>query len=563
MSRRCVWILPAFSLLMCASSRASDVDVTAPAWNESSSDQALPSTSAPEVSRGEFFGALGDQVSFVGAFRSWRDTLRASGTQPRRDLWNRSLAGGQTAVSLGDVQAPTLGGLRASAGTAISWRARNGASFDGGTTSRPEKLDQMLDFYDAQTSDSPLDTAPDDRASLTWLRAKPLSNQNAEVEATLLRAAREGHGDREEWTSGTFGSVNARLALPAKWRLNAAWTSAAFDGQRARSDWNAGASGSLSHPFGEAQVSVGWKETDAGFSTFSTSNPNGQSEGHAQITQNIETPLVSGVLVAATQTQTQTREVLSPAGPGDELSRDTASAKADLKIKLAPSLSLNASGNVAQTQIERAASDAGEEQLNARGDVTMEWKMSKALSLEAGAGLSQNARTDVENLENRATFRLRFARAGENYALGLQTRERGSNGQTDARLMALHVEGERRLIADWRLKANANWLLDREAAPGDTNAVARQIGAQLSFSRAARLDVRLRDGAALPSDLSGDPLGSLFSSPTFATGNREIATRFNLGSAAGSNGFGLAIEWARLGASKTPNDSWKIGLTYR
>jgi len=555
-----------------ASARAEDAAPSAPtpAFSEGAAPSPAPASTPVQVpSRAQFFNALGEQVGFVGALQSWRETLRGTGSAPRRTLWNGSLADGQTALAIGSVGAPALAGFDAGAGTSLSWQNKSGASFDAGTTSRPGQLDQMLRRFDAQTSDSPLKEAPLDRSSVTWLRAKPLSNGEAEVEATLLRAARDGHGEGEKETSGTFESVNARLSLPSKWLLRGSWTNAQFDGQDAASSWNAALNGPLSHPWGQAQVAMNWKATAAGFATYSGANPTGQSGGEAQITQNIQTPLVSGTLVAGTQTQARPTE--TQAKPGDELARDAAHAGADLRVQLAPALSIKASADVAQTEIERApapdSSDASREtQSRAGGDVGVQLQVSKALSLEAGAGLSQNASATAQSAENRLALRVRFAREGENYALGLQTRERDMAGRSDARwtrLAALRVEGERRLIGSWRLGANANWLFDRDAAPGDSLGVARQVGAQLRFSRAARFDVRYRDGAALPSGLSGDPLGSLFSSNSFASANREIATRFNFGSATGSNGLGLALEWARQGASHSPTDSWKIGLTYR
>lgn len=530
---------------------------------------------SPTVSRAQFVIALGEQVGFVAALRSWRETLRGSGRAPRRELWGDSLTGGRMALAVGQVRAPDLAGFDAGAGTAFSWQGKGGQSFDAGTTARPEQLDALLRHFDDQARGAPAirTETPSGCADVTWLRAKPVSNGEAELETTLLRAARDGQqGAGGHPQDGTFADVNARLTLPSGWQLRGSWSNARFDGQSARSSWNAGASGVLPHPWGTANVKLDWKTTDAGFATFSGQNAAGENAGGVQISQNIQTPLVSGKLVAAASTRSL--EETGAARADDELARDSAQTNADLKLQLAPNLALSATGNASQVEVGRASAGAASPRESLRvagGDVGMDWKVSKQLSLGAGAGSSQTQGEDAagahQSLENRATLRLRFVRAKEDYALALQMRDRDGTGQDPsapwAHLAALQLETERPLVGDWRLKASANWMIDRKARAGDARGVARQIVAGLQFARAARLDVRLRDGAALPSDLRNDPLGAVFSSSGFTQGNREIATRFNIGSAAGSSGLGLAIEWARQGATSSRNDSWKIGLTYR
>ncbi len=582
MLRSRLWICP-FLLALPLGARAED----APAptfWRENTfASPTLPGTAATPapVSRAQFFNAVSGQVSFVGALKSWRETLRGSGPKARRDLWKNSLAGGQMALSLGQVSAPGLAGFGANAGTVVSWRGASGATLEAGTTARPLQLDEAMQRFDkVTTGDDKTPLAPLDRASLTWLRTKPLTGKEGEVEAVLLRAARDGKaGEGEKWTSGTFGSVNARLAMPGKWMVRGAWTSAQMDVGEAASSWNTSASGPLSHPWGEANVAFNWRATDAGFATFAGQNLAGERAGDAQITQPIKTALVSGQLSAAASTQE--RPSLEGAQSGTEVERDAARAGADLKVQLLPGIALKATGNLANTQIERATDDeitSREELVGAGGDVGVELKMSKSLSLEAGAGVTSGTRVVEsvvagQNLESRATLKLRHRTGDGSWAASLQARDRSStstNTNPDAdtvapwsRVANVGLEGERRLIGDFRVRANANWMIDRQAQNGDTTGVARLVGAQLLFSKAARLDVRYRDGAALPSDLSQDPLGALFSSPSFAGGNREIATRFNIGAAASGKGFGMALEWARQGVTNAPTDSWKIGLTYR
>jgi len=525
---------------------------------------ALPtacSTQAP--SRALFFNELGEQAGFARALKSWRETFRASGAAPRRDLWKD----GGTVLSLGDVRAPDIAGAGMGAGTAFSLAGKNGASFDAGTTARPLAIDQFLQKFDATTTGT-AQTTPSNRASETWIRARPVSNSQTQVEATLGRAALEPTGGSDALGKGaTFADVNARLALPARWQLRGDWTSAALDGEASRARWNAAATGPLTHPWGVADVSLDWRTTGAGFSTLTSQNAMGESDGNAQITQKIATPLVSGTLTAATSTHAVLDT--STLAAGAESGRDAANANADLRVKLAPNLALSATGAASQTQISLLASDGASQRalVGTSGDVGFDWQLSKNLSVGAATGLSQSndSTSTAPIVESRNSLQVKSALGDGNLALALQLRDR--DGTSDARwahLAALRIEASRRLIGDWHLTSNANWVIDRNAASGDPNGVARQIGAGLSFARAASLDVRVRDGAALPFDAANDPLAAAFSSSSFATGNREIATRFNLGAAAsGGNGLGLALEWARAGAIRSPTDTWKIGLTYR
>ncbi|BCM91388.1 hypothetical protein IAD21_03260 [Abditibacteriota bacterium] len=590
MSRSCLWICP-FLLALPALARAenapSPLDVAAGTptfWRENTlTNPTLPGVSATPVSRAQFFNAASSQIGFVGALKSWRETLRGSGMTPRRDLWKKSLAGGQVAIGLGNVNAPNLAGFNSGAGTSIMWKGASGASFEAGSTTRPLWLDQTMQRFDKETTDNKTPLAALDRTSVTWLRAKPVSTKDGEVEAVFLRAARDGKaGEGEQWSNGNFGSVNTRLSLPARWSMRSSWTSAQLEDHDAASSWNASANGPLSHPWGEANIAFNWRATDAGFETFAGKNVGGERAGDAQITQQIQTPIVSGQLSA--NASTTERVSLEGTGAGTELGREAAHANADLKLQVLPNLALKAQGNVSDTQIDRLTgtipSDAEavipitrEDLVGTGGDLGVEVKVSKALSFEAGAGLTQGTRvvdtgTPLQNLESRATIRLKHKTGGGSWGASLQARDRTADTSSETIAPWTHVagvglEGERRLIGDFRLRANVNWMIDRAALEGDDNGVARIVTTQFMFSKAARLDVRYRDGAALPSDLTGDPLANLFSSPSFTSGNREISTRINLGSAANGKGFGMAFEWARQGVTNAPTDSWKVGLTYK
>ncbi|RYX83174.1 hypothetical protein EON83_15820 [bacterium] len=592
MSRSRLWIYP---FLLALPTLASADETPAPLnaatgtptfWRENTlTTPAMPGVSAtPQpVTRAQFFNAASSQFSLIGELKNWRDTLRGSGMAPRRDLWKKSLAGGnKVALGLGNVNAPNLAGFTSGAGTSFMWQGASGASFEAGSTTRPLWLDQVAQRFDKETSDDQKPLAALDRNSVTWLRAKPVSTKQGEIDAIFMRAARDGKvGEGEDWTSGNFGSVNTRLSLPARWSLRSSWASAQLEDRDTTTSWNASANGPLSHAWGEADLAFNYRTTDAGYETFAGKNVAGERAGDAQITQKIQTPIISGQLTA--NASTTERISLEGAGTGTEMAREAARANADLKVQVLPTVSLKAQGNVSSTQIERltavppaetaAIPTAHENQIGAGGDLGVEVKVSKALSMEAAAGLTQgtvvvDAGTPLQNVESRATFRLKHKTGGGSWGASFQARDRVADTASETSSPWTHVanvglEGERRLIGDFRLKANVNWLIDRDAEEGDNNGVARIVTTQLTFAKAARLDLRYRDGAALPGTISSDPLGSLFSSSSFAAGNREIATRINLGSAANGNGLGMAFEWARQGATSSPNDSWKIGLTYK
>ena len=97
-------------------------------------------------------------------------------------------------------------------------------------------------------------------------------------------------------------------------------------------------------------------------------------------------------------------------------------------------------------------------------------------------------------------------------------------------------------------------------------ASARRVEAQLQLSERSRFDLKFRDGAALPSQWLSDPLSAPFrpaNGTTFSSGDREWGARFNAGSAAGGQGLGLALEYARQEHSSGETDQWRVGLTWK
>ncbi len=568
MPRSSLWIGPLL-LALPVVARGDDAPTF---WRENTlAAPSLPSGTHTPVSRAQFFGAAAEQISFVGALKEWRETLRGQGPRARRELWHTD-AGGHLALALGRVNVPAIAGLGAPSGTALSWSGKGGASLEAGTSARPVALDEALQHFDSQTDgDGKTPSAPLERASLTWLRARPVAGKAGEVEATLLRAIRSDAGAAR---GGDFENVAARMALPARWSLRGSWTNAQLDGHDAATSWNTAASGPLSHPFGEASVALAVRATDAGFATLTSQNGRGERAGDAQITQGVQIGAVSGSLAATASSRTVADA--TGAASGTELARDAATAGADLKVQLAPALALKASASASNTQTARAPDNptapARETLTGAGGDVGLEVKVSKALSLEVGGGLSGEARTfgvghAIPTTESRATMRLRHHSSAGSWSASLQARDRdeGTTAAPWTHIADVGLESERHLVGGLRVRAKLNYLLDRAVwGAGNTGAgsAARLAEAQFSLTRAARLDVRYRDGAALPTALQSDPLGALFSS-SFVTGGHELATRCALGAAAsGGNGFGMALEWARTGAASA-TDTWKIGLTYR
>ena len=524
------------------------------------------------------------QFSVVAALREWRDTLDGRGKFATRDLLKGELLGSDAKFTLGRVAPPTLAGVSGNAGVAAQW-----GNWEVGSTLRPRELDEVLLEFDRGLTGKKGQLA--DAQNVTWLRARPIQGKDGDLELNVARAARDvARGDAVKMREGTFVGASGGLKLPLRWKLGGQYTRAALDeNEQAKTSWNTKLNGPLVHPLGEARAELEWRETDAGFATLGQSDKNGATQGAARVTQEIQTDWLTGQLkLAATQRE---RHNLGKARGGEALENRDATGAADLKLKVTPNLSLSAAGALGAAQVVRAGEgfaaslEAGEAALlteethNQGGDVGVEWKWDDKLAFAATVGTSQTLgwRDETSNApvwtpfgqseENRVGFELRHRDKAGLLLAKYATRARDDKNLADwQRLETLRLQAQRPLGFGMKVNTIVDLARGGDASWSDENSVARRVEAQLQFNRAARVDLKFRDGAALPGSWLSDPLSAPFrpsGGASWNAGGKEFGARINAGSAAGGSGFGLALEYARQESSGRDNDQWRVGVTWK
>ncbi len=577
----------ALTCALSSAARAADVPPLAipqPAFSEARGElwksAPLDTTNKPTATQRQFADAASAEFSVLADLRAWRDTLGGTGKFARRDLISDKNLG----LSLGKVAPPTLAGAGGNAGVAAHWGA-----LEVGSTLCPRALDETLNDFDRNLTGEKQALA--EAQSVTWLRAKPLAGKDGSLELNLARAARDvAPGEKVQMREGTFMSAGGNVQLPLRWRAEGAWTQANLDENgEDKTRWNAKLGGPIVHPFGAARAEIEWRETDAGYATLGQTDANGGTVGAAKVTQGIKTNLVSGqIRLAAGE---RARRNLNAARKNDELENSDALGAADLKLKVTPNLSLRANGAVGAAQTKRAGDDFAAALQNANaddatfreqtqtqgGDVGVEWKLNRALSVAASVGNSQTLGwrdepssdwTQIgQSAENRLGFEIKHQTGGGVLAAKYAARARDDASLGDwRRLETLRLQAQRPLFFGVKLQATVDLARDGQASWTDENGVARRVEAQLQLSRRSRFDLNYRDGAALPGQWLNDPLSAPFrptSGGQFASGDREWGARFNAGSAAGGQGLGLAFEYARQAQSGGGNDQWRVGLTWK
>ena len=588
----------ALTPLLCASVRAADApkadappktDNLLPSAPEAQSElwksAPLAKVEVKTVEQSQFADAATQQISLVAGLREWRDTLDGRGKFAQRDLIKGEFLGGDAKLSLGRVAPPAIAGI-GGAGVTAQWGA-----LEFGSTLRPREMDAALADFDRALTGKKVQIA--DAQDVTWLRAKPLGGKTANLELNLSRAERDiAPGAAVKMRQGTFIGAGGGVQLPLRWKLNGAWTQAALDEtKQSKESWNAKLGGPIHHPLGEANAEIEWRQTDAGFATLNQSDANGGTAGAARVTQEIKTDWLTGqIKVAATQRE---RGNLEAAKTGDALENRDANGAADLKVKVTPNLSLKANGALGAAQIVRAGDDfaqslgAGaaevalsiEETQTQGGDVGVEWKLNKELAFAATVGTSQTlgwredeSEAEVwtpfgQSEENRLGFELRHRDKAGLLLAKYATRARDDENLADwQRLETLRLQAQRPLFFGMKVNTIVDLARGGDASWSDEESVARRVEAQLQFNRAARVDLKFRDGAALPGSWLSDPLSAPFrptGGASWNTGDREWGARINAGSAAGGNGFGLAVEYARQERGGADNNQWRVGMTWK
>ncbi len=539
----------------------------------------------------QFTDAATQQFSLVAGLREWRDTLDGRGKFASRDLMSGEVLGSKAKFSLGRVAPPTLAGVSASSGVSAQWGA-----LEIGSTLRPRQLDESLaDFDRTMTGKKP---GVADAQNVTWLRAKPFQGKDGNLELNVSRAERDvAAGAAIKMREGTFMGAGGGLNLPMKWKFNGNYALASMkDAKEDKSSWSAKLGGPIVHPLGKADVQVEWSDTAAGYDTLNSSNVNGGTAGNARLTQEIKTDALTGKInLVATQRE---RRNLGAAKTGDTLENRDANALADLKLKVTPNLSFKANGAVGAAQVVRAGDDfaaslqsgavesamSTEETQNQGGDVGVEWNLNKELAFAATVGTSQTLgwRDDSSAGATTATGPWKpFNQSGEN-RIGFQLSHKDKAGTLLAKyatrssddeslanwqsLQTLRLQAQRPLFFGMKVNTIVDLAHGNDASWADQGSVARRVEAQLQFTRAARIDLKFRDGAALPGQWLADPSSAPFR-PTgggaWNTGDKEFGARINAGSAAGGNGLGLAVEYARQERKGSENDQWRVGVTWK
>ena len=585
---------PLFCGAVCAIARADDAPApdnllpSAPEAHELWKNAPL-SPIEPEIKdidQSKFAQAATQQFSLVSGLREWRETFDGKGKFSNRDLLKKQMFGSEAKLSLGRVAPPALAGV-GGAGITAQWGA-----LEFGSTLRPRALDESLAEFDRALNGKK--SALTEAQNVTWLCAKPFESKTGALELNLSQAQRDvAAGAAVKMQSGTFMGANGGLNLPMNWKFNGNYALAALkEADENKASWSAKIGGPIRNPLGQANVEVEWRDTDAGYATFNQSDLNGGSAGAARLTQEIQTNRLSGKInLAATQ---RARRNLDAARAGDALENRDANGAADLKLKITPNLSFKANGALSATQVERAGAEFAAslqseqndatanaitiEEINTQGgDVGVEWNLNSQLAFAATVGTSQTLGWREEpaagwtpfnqSEENRVGFELRHRNKVGTLLAKYAARQRDDESLADwQRLQTVRLEAQRPLFFGMKVNTIVDLARGGDASWGDQSSVARRVEAQLQFTRAARVDLKFRDGAALPNQWLADPLSAPFrpaGGSVWNAGDKEFGARINAGSAAGGQGLGLALEYARQQSSGKDNDQWRVGVTWK
>ncbi|HEX9998692.1 MAG TPA: hypothetical protein VGB45_16275 [Abditibacterium sp.] len=532
-----------------------------------------PESPTREISRREWVEAASSEIGFLASLRQWRETLRGGGSAPRRDF---APLGGSLSLSLGNVAPPLL---NSGAGVAARWKA-----LEIGTTDRPEDINDALSKLDEWMTGEKSAVTP--KTHMSWLRARALQKQNAELELSMGRAQQNGVGGSQNERVTQFQNVRGRVLLPAKWSLRGEMTRVQAEKDDTTSHlWNLEAAGPLAHPFGTAQARANWREVSANYAgTDGSLSPFAHTSGALEVTQDIALgPLEGKMEIGATQRE---RDDLETAKIGEETEASSARAKAQLRFSLTPNLSLwsqtalqmEVAEQLGATRVEIGGdtifSDdvlifpSEERRFSSQNaaDVGAQWKFSRALSLAVSGGASRGSteresgqiwlKTSTAEEDRRA---LELRHQGQETDLRVRLSQRMQRGLTanplfsEAQISQWRIEATRPLLGKARIKTIVDIARDSQKATR-----AQRYEAQLHLTRAARLDARYREGN-LPQGLLSDEWSSAFAAPDSPA--RQWSARFNAGSTASGGGLGLALEYARSNIANL--DSWRVGVQWK
>ncbi len=585
-------------------------------WGESPFEHRSPLQAADDgtVSKGEFMNALSDQAPMLGALRDWRNTMRGrdarGGKSGLRSFGLGTPQGTKATLHLGAQPLPQMG-LANLSGMALGGEASASVAQWGrvqfGSTKPMLALNRAFKKYDDLMEDQTPDVktyTPD----VTWLSARAWENtaQRGNLDFLAARGQRSLLADAQLGTNplGSVWGGRGQMALfPQRlknWNLRGEWLGSRLkDQNQSAKAWNVNVDGPLAHPFGQARVSAGISETDAGFAPFTdpsalanAQNTEKRTREQVMVAQDAKLGLPIGLLsgtasfTAARSNRKNLADEANTVLESRQTQTDELTGIADVRWQLVPRLAVT--GKHTRGTIYEAKPDAPAlpENFTSRNDsdAGVELKMSKSLALTMGAGqtrvgnmvLPSDEKLDPLSAslrdEERVTLGLQHRTRGGNWSVGVARRLIDNNtldgaattaGAGDALAHTVNLNAERRFF-DW-LNLRGGWSWNNEDAfargsdglisPSTVRSQGRLAEAQISLPFRSRFDVRYQDYAQ--ENIAG------VSYSTMAGALREYGAKYLIGAQDGQAGFGFSVEYARRETGADPLNTWRVGLTYR
>lgn len=582
-------------------------------WGESPLERHTPLTAADDgaVTKGEVMHALSEQLPMLGGLRDWRNTIRgrdAHGSVPGvRQFKLGKPQGSDAALKLGAHALPNLGlanlaGIApggAAPASVVQW-----GRIQAGSTKPMLALNRAFKKYDELMEDA-TPAAETYTPDVTWLSARAWENKHGNLELLAARGNRALTPDAQAGTNpeGTFWGGRGQMALfPNRlknWHLRGEWLGSRLKQQeKSATAWNLNVDGPVAHPFGEARVSAGISETEAGFAPFTdpsaivnAANPEKRVRQQVVVAQDAKLALPVGQLsgtasVTAARSHRKNLAEEAEALAARQTQTDEVTGAANLRWQVMPRLALTGrhiSGIVAEDKPDAPTAPENLTRLN-ESEAGVEVKMSRSLAVTLGAGQTRvgNAVVPADAApdpllaslrdENRFVVGLQHRTGGGAWSLNLARRLIDSNtldgapttkGNGDALAHTISLNAERRFF-DW-LNLRGGWNWNNEDAfgrgsdglitPATQRTQGRLAEAQISLPFRSRFDVRYQD--YVPESIAAG------SHQTMSGALREYGAKYLIGAQDGQGGLGFSVEYARRETGGDPLDTWRVGLTYR
>lgn len=581
-----------------------------PLWNQAP----LSPSGDREVTRGQFFNALSDQMPLLGEVRDWRSSLRGRDRNgapvAARELRLGQPMGTAAKLQLG-AQALPQWSLAGFAGMAANGAAPAAVAQWGrvqaGSTVPLLAANRALRGYDEMMENAPIDAAP----HLTWAQIRAVERKRGSFDVLAARGNRAllpGTMPNSAPQGNIWGGRGQMALLPShlkNWNLRGEWLNSRLDGQRndARAV-NLGVDGPIAHRFGEARFNADYNATDPGFAPFSDPSAgalaqNNQRRTRRQVTlaqdARLQLPVVgtlSGTLSASAarsnrKSLTQGGEAVLDNITPNQTRTDELTGTADMRLQMLPALALTGRHTRGLNSEVHPDAPAAPENLTLSNvsDAGVELKMSRSVALTAGAGQTRigNAQLpatansyDPLNAtlrdENRVTVGVRRQTGGGSVNLSVARRVLDTNtldgvdfsrGSGDALAHTVNLDAQRRIFGWLNVQGGWSWNSEDAFVRGDDGLImsatqrtqTRRAQAQVSLPFRSRFDINYQDWAQRNAQNAASGI---------LGGTREYGARYLIGAPDGAAGLGLSLEYARREfASSDPLDTWRVGVTYR